>query len=440
MEGYSVSGSPTGAGTGGLTTYTILLVSLLFPIFLMLCVFVFFIDTRILALIQPSLLGHNERDWRRCEEDYTDEDEMATARTAYSTDLLDDGIKDIRIQPLRPLSSPVSDENTPPLIEGPDGLLDGIIDEVKTPALQPKVDFDRLRARLKSEHLIPSFQITPRNTPQRHVRDGKQSNTVSKNKATLKTVMWDGKISWALKGASIFDDADEEYSAFTSHSNMLIRQPYSDLWVYQYGLRYIPSRSDCDVYRTIRIDELPRQIHLNQVLPLIVGEIYCARLTDTSAITGFNTAMITFVTEEDAFKFLTAIANKSLTIPFGKIVPVNTPTYPMPADTERLIKAEGFTRSLAVFHGKPSLKADVTRAVTHHHYKYSLQLENIVDGPTPGEVVIKMFSVKAAATVLDMLRGHPTLGNCQFRFLKQDSTHTEPHGVLEERGSQNNAW
>ncbi|KAL5336297.1 hypothetical protein BJX70DRAFT_400798 [Aspergillus crustosus] len=419
MEEYSVSPSdPTGAGD--LTIYKFLLISLLFPIFLMLCVFLFFIDTRILALTQPFVLRRNDRSKRRSAEENAYEEDMASTPAAYSTDLLDGGIEEIRFQPLRPQSRSVSNENTPLLIEGPDGWLDGIVDNIKIPALKPK--------------------ITPRNASQRHGRVAPQSNTVPEHKANSKIVMWDGKISWALKGSSIFEDADEEYNAFNSRSNMLVRQPFSDLWVFQYGLRYIPTRADRNVYRTIRIDELPKDVTLYQILPLMVGEIYCARLTDTSAITGFNTAMITFVTEEDALKFLTAVAKKSL-IPFGKVVPVSTPTYPMPADTERLIKDEGFTRSLAVFHhNKPSLKSDITRVVTHHHYKYSLQLENIVDGPAPGEVVIRMFSVKAAAAVLDMLRGHPILGNAHFRFLNQDLTHTELDDVLEERASGNKAW
>ncbi|KAL4884446.1 hypothetical protein BJY04DRAFT_215411 [Aspergillus karnatakaensis] len=416
MEGYGVSHreSPE-IGTGGLATYTILLISFLVPIFLMLCVFLYFIDTRILALTQASTSGRNDRDWRRWEE-VVDEDMASPA--AYSTDLLDDKIEDIRIQPLRPLSRSVSDENTPLLIEGPDGWLDGIIDNVKTPALQPK--------------------IAPRNPfSQHHTRDASpRPNTVTKRKAVPKAVMWDGKISWALKGASVFDDADEEYNAFRTRTNMLLRQPYSDLWVFQYGLRYIPSRSDSEVYRTIRIEELPSGITLGQILPLIVGEVYCARLTDTSAITGYNTAMIVFVTEDDTMKFLGAIAKKTAVLPFGKIVPVHTPTYPMPADIEHWIMEEGLTRSLAVYHSKPSLKAEITRVITHHHYKYSLQLEKIVDGPAPGEIVIKMFSVKGAAAVLATLKGHPTLANCRFRFLSQDSTHSQPQGtqgILQER-------
>ncbi|KAL2868769.1 transcription factor domain-containing protein [Aspergillus lucknowensis] len=373
---------------GRITSFAILLASLLLPIFVMLCVFVFFIDTRILSLTRSSPSDQTTSTWRRClegkadeeepddhKQEYEDEDEMASDLTVYSTDLLDGEIEDLAlIPPLRPqVMTTAGDENAHPHTAEPVEQFDDFVGKLRIPSLESK---------------------------------------------------WDGKIAWALKGASIFDSIDEEFGAFNSHSNMLIRQPYSNLWVFQYGLRYIPSVADNNVYRAIRIDELPPQITLSEILPLVVGEVYCARLADTAAITGFNTAMITFVTEKDALRFIATSANNSFPLP-GKIVPVHTPTYPMPANIEGMIK-DGYTRCLAVSDPRRSLKQEITRVLTRTHYMYSLQIQSIDDGPVPGEVAVSMFSVKAAAAVFHLLQGHLTSGKCQFRFLKQDGT---PSGI-----------
>lgn len=243
-----------------------------------------------------------------------------------------------------------------------------------------------------------------------------------------------------MKGSSIFNDADEEIDAFNARSNMLVRQPYSELWVFQYGLRYIPALSDRDVYRTILIEELPRGVVMSQVLPLIVGEVYCARLADTSNITGYNTAMITFVTQKDAVKFVALIVNKTIVLPFGKLVPVHTPTYPMPAETGRLITEEGYTRTLGVFHIRPSLKTEIMRVLNNTNFKYFLQVEAVDDGPAVCEVSVKMLSVKAAAMLFEWLRRHPALGKCQFRFLRQSGAPSEGKSVVVSADSQTASW
>ncbi|KAL4936293.1 hypothetical protein BDV06DRAFT_228030 [Aspergillus oleicola] len=351
---------------------------------------------------------------------------MAYNPYTYSTGLHDERNEDIQIQPLRPLfMKTLQNENAPPFIEGQVDLLGNLVDDLKITVLDPKRP--------------PRLALSPH-----HPRDATLPNT-SPEKEEIRLipsiVKWGGKISWALKGSSVFDDADEELDAFNNRSNMLVaRQPYSELWVFQYGLRYIPTVSDRDVYRTIRIEELPPDHKLCQILPSVAGEIYSAHLADTSAITGYNTAMVIFINQEDAFKFVSGVANKVYTLPYGKIVPVHTPTYPMPADTERLIKQKGYTRTIGIFHTKPTLKMELTRVLTNPYLRYAMQLESIDDGPAYGEVDVKMFSVKAAATVFEWLRTHPTLGQCHFRFLKQDGSPSEIGGMVENIGSQNATW
>ncbi|KAL3476764.1 hypothetical protein BJX99DRAFT_136337 [Aspergillus californicus] len=403
MEGC-VSGAP-----GGLTTaFSILISSLLLPIFLMLCVFVLFIDARIIALTRPLVSAQTK--------DESTDDEMASCPSPLSIDLLD-GIEEIQIPILCPQAvTPVRDENTPPLLVGSDALLDFLVERLKAPTFEPKC--------------APSIALTPTRK-----RDATHPNT--KKKTSSIVAMWDGNISWALKGASIFDDADEEFSAFNSRSNMLIRQPYSELWVFQYGLRYIPTISERDAYRTIRIEQLSCEKTLNQILPHVVGEIYSAQLANTVAMTGYNTAMITFVTTNDALQFVAAIASQTVAVP-GNVVPVHTPTYPIPADMARLIVDEGYTRSIGIFHHRKTLRAEISRILTRPGQMFNLQVESVYDGPAAGEISVKMFSVKAAAGVMEMLKRHASLGNCQFRFLKQDAFEAET--ALMARNSANANW
>ncbi|KAL2795391.1 hypothetical protein BJX66DRAFT_336954 [Aspergillus keveii] len=401
---------------GNITTFSILLLSLLLPIFVILCVFMYFIDSRILSLTRTSFSDEKRRNWRHngdetsSDSDSDDNEVMASTPSTYSTDLLDGFIEDIQIQPLSPeVMAPPLDENVPPKSGW---LVDDLAENVRTTTLE-----------LKRPTRVTESQHSP--------CDGSQP-TDSKKKTIPAVVMWDGQISWALKGASIFDNIDEEYGAFGNKSNMLTRQPYADLWVFQYGLRYIPSVLDHDVYRTIRIDELPRDIKINEILPLVKGEIYEARLAITTAITRYNTAMITFVTEKDAAEFL--VSPNSRRLP-GKVVPVHTPTYPISADMGSLIKESGYTRCLAVFQYRQSLKQQITRVLTRAHHDFSPQLESISDGPAHGEVAIKMLSVKAAATVFDLLNGHPALSRCEFRFLTHDAVPTDPAAGLFARSS-----
>ncbi|KAL2821780.1 hypothetical protein BDW59DRAFT_164119 [Aspergillus cavernicola] len=406
MEGCNTSDAPE----GGLTGYVaIFLLSLLLPIFLMICV-VFCIETRILSLTRASPSDRNDLSWCRCTEE--DADSSMASTPSYSMGLLDEGIEDIQIPPLSPQGVvPILDENILP-----HELLDSIVYKLKIPTLEPK------RAPLIA--LDPDPQ-TEKDRPNTDL----ESETES-------TVMWDGKIAWALKGASIFDDADEEYDAFNARSNMISNQPYSDLWVFQHGLRFIPSIYDRDVYRTIRIEQLPREITLNQILPLVVGEIYCAQLADTIAMTGFNTAILTFVTTNDALQFLAATSNEILTVP-GKIVPVHTPTYPMPADMERLVVEEGYTRSIGIFNCTRILKEDISRALASYNRMLSLQVDSIEDGPGVGEVSVKMYSVKAAAQVFAYLKRHATLRKSYIRFLRQDAAYFESDSMLVGPGSAN---
>lgn len=152
------------------------------------------------------------------------------------------------------------------------------------------------------------------------------SNLTVSSRRFPKPVSWDGHIRWAIKGCSIFDDQRDEAGALLYPQNFLSRQPLSSHWVLQYGLRYIPTIDEMNAYRTIRIEKLPKDISLNQVLSVTPGEVYSSRLFDTTAITGDNTVIVVFLFEHDALSLVQS-ARGSLRVgsSLAKVTLVSTP-------------------------------------------------------------------------------------------------------------------
>ncbi|KAE8419459.1 hypothetical protein BDV36DRAFT_294293 [Aspergillus pseudocaelatus] len=326
-----------------------------------------------------------------------------TPESRRNSNLMDIRLEDIQVPALLPritkkIPGPVTTSAIVKLAEelhlgGPTPLLDGGLDHLQIPTLELK-----------------------RNSPPAQL--ARTSTFGAEGKSEI--VPWDGKIRWAIEGPSVFDDEEDELGAFYFRPNLLSRHPFSDIWMFQYGLRYVPAKDDRNVYRTVRIENLPSTLTLKDVLPAVSGEIFSARLTDTTPIVGSNTAILTFVWQSDAARFAQASRNG---IHFGptvaKVVPVNTPTYPISAELKRLIFKEGYTRCLCVSSLRESLKSEVRRVMEKSvHSEY---IERIEDGLVLGETYIRFHSIKVAAAACDLLKNHPCFTKCAFRFLKKAS-------------------
>jgi hypothetical protein len=115
----------------------------LLPIFVILSVFMYFIDSRILSLTRTSLSDSQRRNWRHygdetsSDSDSDNNEVKASTPSTYSTDLLDGFIEDIQIQPLSPeVMAPPLDENVPPKSGW---LVDDLAEDVRTTTLELKV-------------------------------------------------------------------------------------------------------------------------------------------------------------------------------------------------------------------------------------------------------------------------------------------------------------
>lgn len=244
----------------------------------------------------------------------------------------------------------------------------------------------------------------------------KHTSSISIRKAP-KPVPWDGRIRWAVKGCSVFDGQKDETDAYLHTANFLSRQPISNLWVFQYGLRYIPANEETSIYRTVRIEGLSADVTVNHVLSVVPGEIYSSQLFNTAAVTGYNTVIVIFVQERDA-RGLVQRARRGLQVgsSLAKVTMVNTPTYPMPTEMEGLIK-KGYSRCLVVSNVSEANQTSLSRILQRSaSYPY---IERIDAGGATGLVSIQFHSIKSAMVACSLLKGHPNLRESTVGYLKE---------------------
>jgi hypothetical protein len=161
-------------------------------------------------------------------------------------------------------------------------------------------------------------------------------------------VPWDGTIAW--KFIRLFKDKDEEKQAMLySMGNCEIK--LQDEWIFQYGLRYLPKPDDKDIYRTIRIENLPENTTLDRVLAEVCyGDIFSADLLNTFPITGYHTARVVFIRQQSAMKFSKYAKKKGLKIKGIRacVTLEKIATYPVGLSLEDSIKRHGCTRCVAI--------------------------------------------------------------------------------------------
>ncbi|GKZ43051.1 hypothetical protein AbraIFM66951_003416 [Aspergillus brasiliensis] len=326
--------------------------------------------------------------------------------------LLDSGLDDIKVpslQPLSPVKKPTVSRITiqkQPAKRATSLLIDQHVDSLSIPVLEPQ----RVSTRFGATTTIPQVRLPWLTRP---VCVKKQPfNTME----LPELVPWDGTIRWALKGCSVFENTDEELDALLYRPNIVSKGSPAELWMFQFGLRYIPAGQDRDVYRAVTIEKIPSNVTLQQVLPLIPGNIYSAHLLDTASITGSSTAFITFATQADTYDFLeTSGGSLVLGATQAKVTLVPTPTYPMAAEMARLVFEEGYTRCVCISGVRDTLQAEVRRVLSRSpHIDY---LERIEDGQVFGEVYARFHSIKAAIAAYGLLKSHPSFNGCKLRFL-----------------------
>lgn len=236
----------------------------------------------------------------------------------------------------------------------------------------------------------------------------------------------DGKaswINWFIKGPTIFDNQDEELDVVSYKPAFNRDVKSSDLWFFQYGLRYLPGDDEHGDFRTVAIRNITLHSTLRRILPTIRGDIYSVRLMDTRPITGYYTAIIVFVWQSDAMKFLCSAPNSRLRVGLDevKLGLVNTPTYPIPAELADCIYNKGYTRFL----GLPNISDAMMDLLSEKIQPLALYGDIDCMERHGDEVYFCFNSVKAAAALCDILKSQYGLNHCKIIFYKTSVVYCE---------------
>ncbi|GAD93951.1 hypothetical protein NFIA_022830 [Paecilomyces variotii No. 5] len=277
--------------------------------------------------------------------------------------------------------------------------LDSFLEDINTPVLEPeKRDF------------IPTHRKSSSN-----VSDYESIMDSPSNMMPLKPAPWDGKINWALESSSIFDNQEEEFEVAAARTAFFGGRTASTMWLFQYGIRYIPGQGEKNAFRTVRIENLPLDIDMNTLLNQVCGgEILVARLLNTSSITGHHTALVTFVQQRQAEAFVEYAAKYGVSLRKDKVTVkmLETPTYPMSTEMEKMIFDEGYTRCVIVRDFDDDLYEELVSLVIES--VCGNEIEEVK--PEQNMVTIQFHSIKMAAVAFELIRGRRSFSGCRLDF------------------------
>lgn len=196
----------------------------------------------------------------------------------------------------------------------------------------------------------------------------------------------------------------------------------ADQSFFQHGLVFSPDDDEDDVYRTVAITGIPGQVNLANVLkPVCGGPLYSVQLLRTIHLTGSHTAVITFLYEEDARKFIQSVSMKDVVYSgnLAKVSLVRTPTFPIPKNIKHLIFERGHTRCLSISRlPETFLVTDLLKVLLAWNKVYASLLEGIQLMDSGATVHIRFNCIKAAGLAMSGLKQHRDYENCVIKFVR----------------------
>ncbi|TAQ88119.1 hypothetical protein B7494_g3587 [Chlorociboria aeruginascens] len=115
--------------------------------------------------------------------------------------------------------------------------------------------------------------------------------------------------------------------------------------VFIYGVQYRPALEDSNLFRTVLISNLPKDIELRDVLARVRGGIvYSSILADTTSITGSMSALVIFVQEAHAEAYISYASDHPLHFGLSNtqatVTLIDTPTRPTGPRIRRILELE----------------------------------------------------------------------------------------------------
>lgn len=199
---------------------------------------------------------------------------------------------------------------------------------------------------------------------------------------------------------------------------------FQDDCFFQYGLLYIPKATDKDVYRTVRIENLPETTTLDKVLVEIhQGDVFSADLLNTLPITGYHTARVVFLHQISAEKFCKSVKKRDLIIEGvpARVTLEKTATYPIAVSMKKAIWG-GCTRCLTIDEVPEALVECIEGVIggtflkNSVEYYYKSYCDGLDQSMSKLKVCVRFHSMRAASYAFNELQKNIFLRNCILRY------------------------
>ena len=195
--------------------------------------------------------------------------------------------------------------------------------------------------------------------------------------------------------------------------------------VFKYGLRFIPSHNERNVYRTVTISGLPANTTMFMILNNVRGgAVLDSKLLNTLKISGSNTALIIFLQEHSAFAY-EEYAKKHPIIFNGliaKVAVVPTPTWPIKPNIYKAVFDHKHSRCLEV-HNFP-------RSISPSELKFDHLVHTEMG--KDGILVLQFSSIDGAGCTYRMLSSFMAYRDCEPHFTSDPCS--QPLETLLPRG------
>ncbi|ESZ96271.1 hypothetical protein SBOR_3326 [Sclerotinia borealis F-4128] len=242
------------------------------------------------------------------------------------------------------------------------------------------------------------------------------------------------------EGTSIWTTPQQRDDEINNHMRAADSRDHKFPDYFRYGVVYVPKDGDHDTLRGVHIGGLPKNIELRDVLARVRGgRVYSAVLLNTMAISGSNSALVTFVDEADAEAYVQYANAHPIVfdsedsdeenVVMAIVTHLHTPTFPFSPAKLKTIFELNRTRILTIrnFPENLSLRRLETDLACRTAFRADSMLEWYMD--EEGTLRMEFSSMDAAGSAFGMLAS--SHGYRQFRLelqFEKDSC----EGSLEE--------
>lgn len=186
---------------------------------------------------------------------------------------------------------------------------------------------------------------------------------------------------------------------------------------FRWGIRFIPLNGHHNLYRTVTISDLPKDIKIGGLLDKVRGgQVLEAKLLDTSPINESLTALVTFVLEKGAATFPKHASQNSLLL---KTSMVSTPAWPIDPALRRDIFINGHRRCIQI----RELPKTIPRAKMRHDLEqvfHDLMDDRHIARLERSDkkfVAIEFSSIQYASASVAKLKAMREYRDCSFLFI-----------------------